>query len=51
MIYYKRIDCSEGINFNKGENSVKCMICSYWYFKDIGFKCQPHVCNGCHEFK
>ena len=26
------------------------MICHYWYFKDIGFKYQPHVCNGCHDF-
>ena len=21
---------------------------SYWYFKDIGFKCEPNLCNGCH---
>ena len=26
------------------------MICHYWYFKDIGFKHQPYVCNGCHDF-
>ena len=26
------------------------MICHYWYFKDIGFKYQPYVCNGCHDF-
>ena len=50
MISYERIDCSEGIDFNKGENSVKCMICNYWYFKDIGFKYQPYVCNGYHDF-
>ena len=50
MSFYKRIDCREGIDFNKGENSVKCMICNYWYFKDIGFKYQPYVCNGCHDF-
>ena len=30
--------------------SVKCMICNYYYFKDIGFKYQPYVCNGCHDF-
>ena len=24
------------------------MICHYWYFKDIGYKYEPHVCNGCH---
>ena len=26
------------------------MICHYWYFQDIGFKYQPYVCNGCHDF-
>ena len=25
------------------------MICHYRYFKDIGFKYQPHVCNKCHD--
>ena len=25
------------------------MICYYWYFKDIGYKCEPYVCNGCHD--
>ena len=50
MISFERINYSEGIGFNKGENSVKCMICNYYYFKDIGFKYQPYVCNGCHDF-
>ena len=27
-----------------------CVICHYWYFKDIAFKYQPYVCNGCHDF-
>ena len=22
---------------------------SLWYFKDIGFKCEPYLCNGCHD--
>ena len=26
------------------------MICRYYYFQDIGFKYQPYVCNGCHDF-
>ena len=38
MLQYVRIDLSEGIDFNKINKSVKCMICHYWYFKDIGFK-------------
>ena len=33
MISYERIDKSKGTDFNKGENSVKCMICNYYYFK------------------
>ena len=49
MISYERIDKSEFIDFNKGENSIKCMICHYCYFKDR-FKYQPYVCNGCHDF-
>ena len=24
------------------------MLCHYWYFKDVSFKFQPYVCNGCH---
>ena len=50
MISYERIDCSERIDLGKGENSVKCMICNYFYFKDIAFKYHSYVCNGCHEF-
>ena len=50
MISYERIDCSEGIDINKSEESIKCAICRYYYFKSIGFKYQPYVCNGCHDF-
>ena len=25
------------------------MFCQYWYFKDVGFKFEPHVCNKCHD--
>ena len=21
----------------------------YWYFKDIGFRYEPYLCNGCHD--
>ena len=24
------------------------MLCHYQYFKDVGYKFQPCVCNGCH---
>ena len=23
--------------------------CHYWYFKDVGYKFEPHVCNGFHD--
>ena len=26
------------------------MIIHYWHFRDTGFKYQPYVCNGCHDF-
>ena len=25
------------------------MFCHYWYFKDVGFKFEAHVCNKCHD--
>ena len=25
------------------------MVCHYWYFRDIGYKYEPYVCNGCHN--
>ena len=28
--------------------SKECDICHYWYFKDIGFKHELHLCNGWH---
>ena len=36
-------------NFNKPNKSKKCMICHYWYFKDIGYTNELHVCNRCHD--
>ena len=50
MISYERIDKSDFIDFNKGESSVKCMICNYYNFQDIEFEYQPYVLNGCHNF-
>ena len=48
MLEYDRIDISGGIDINKTNKSKECKICHYWYFKDIGFKYEPHLCNGCH---
>ena len=49
MLEYNRIDISEGIDINKTSASKKCDICHYWYFKDIGFKYEPYLCNGCYD--
>ena len=38
------------LQYDKSNKSVACIICHYWYFKDTGFKYQPYVCNGCHDF-
>ena len=48
MLEYERIDISEGIDVNKTDLSKERYICRYWHFKDIGFKYQPYLCNGCH---
>ena len=29
--------------------SKECILCNYWYFKDVGFKFESHVCNKCHN--
>ena len=47
ILYYDRIDISEGINVNTTSESKECGICHYWYFLDKGFKFQPNVYNGC----
>ena len=39
----------EGIDVNKTNLSRECDICHYLYFKDIGFKYQPYLFNGCHD--
>ena len=49
MLECDRIEISEGIDVNKTNASKECDICHYWYFKDIGFKYEPYLCNGCHD--
>ena len=48
MLLYERIDISEGTDINKSNESKESMICHYWYFKDIGYKVEPYVCNKCY---
>ena len=49
MLQYEKVDLSERIDSNKTSLSKECMLCHYWYFKDVGFKFEPHVCNKCHD--
>ena len=49
MLQYQKIDFSEGIDVNKTSASEKCELCHYQFFKDIGFKFEKHVRNGCHD--
>ena len=46
MLYFDRIDVSEGTDVNKTSASKECDICGYWYFLNYSFKFQP---NGCHD--
>ena len=48
MLESDKIDISEGIDVNKLNASKECDIGHYCYFKDIGFKYEPYLCNGCH---
>ena len=49
MLQYERIDVSKGIDINKTSLSKECMLCHYWFFKNVGFTFEEHVCNGCHD--
>ena len=48
MLYYDKIDTSDGIDPTKSNKSRECMICHYWFFNHR-FKFQDHVCNDCHD--
>ena len=49
MLQYEKIVLSEGIETNKTSASKECMLCHCWYFIDVGFKFEPHVCNKCSD--
>ena len=48
MLYYDRIETSEGIDITKSNNSKDCMICQHRFFNH-GFKFQYSLCNVCHD--
>ena len=47
MLQYIKTDVLEGIDINKTSASKQCELCHYCFFKDIGYKYEEHVCNGC----
>ena len=49
MLYYDRIDVSEGIDVNKTRASTECDICHYWCFLNYRFTFHRNVCNRCHD--
>ena len=49
MLYFDRIDFSEGTDVNKTSKSKECDVCHHWHFLNKGFKFQPNVCNRCHD--
>ena len=48
MLYYDRIDISEGTDLAKRNNSKEYVTCHCWFFNH-GF--QDSVSNGCHVFE
>ena len=44
-LQYKRMDVSEGIDIHETNSSKECILCHYWYFKDVRFKFKPRGCS------
>ena len=49
MLEYDRIDISQGIDVNKTNLSKECDICHNLFFKNITFRYEKYLCNGCHD--
>ena len=49
MLQYEKIDVSERIDANNTSASKERELCHYWFFKDVGFNFEEHVCNVCHD--
>ena len=48
MLYFDRIDISEGVELARSNNNKECMICHYWFFNHR-FRFQDSLCNGCND--
>ena len=49
MLECNKTNILEGIDINKTNALKESDVCHYWYFKDIGFKYESYLCNGCHD--
>ena len=49
MLQHQNINVSGGIDINKTSASKECILCHYCYFKDVGFKFEPRICNKSHN--
>ena len=49
MLQYQKFDASEWIDVNKTSTSKECELFHYWFFKNVGFTFEEHVCNKCHD--
>ena len=49
MLQYQKIDASEGSDVNKTTALKEFELFHNWFFKDIRFKFEEHVCNKCHD--
>ena len=50
MLYFDRIDISEGTDLAKSTSSKECIIFHYWFFNHE-VKFQDSVCNGCYDLR
>ena len=49
MLYYDKIDVTEGTDVNKTSKLEECDVGHCWYFLNKGFMFRPNVCNRYHE--
>ena len=49
MLFYDRLDVSEGTDVDKTSKSNECIFGHHWLFCNKELKFQPYVCNRCHD--
>ena len=49
MLQYEKVNVSGGIDSNKTSAIKECMLCHYWYIKDVGYKFEQQVCNKYYD--